>query len=201
MPRQIQIPFLRMRVLQIRPVARPARKLMIAPAAPLQQSLSLQMQKQQQTNWCWAAVSTSVSLFLNQQSNWTQCKVANSALQCKTCCGVGAGGKDCNKPWYLDKALNVVEVACRTQDAPTNFVDVQTQIDKGQPLGCRIRWNEYEGHFVALTGYTDSSPTQYLEVADPGEGTTSDVPYNQFCSAYRNAGTWTHSFFVGDDQE
>ena len=43
--------------------------------------LDFSMHHQQQTNWCWAAVSTSVALFFNPSSGWTQCAVANGELQ------------------------------------------------------------------------------------------------------------------------
>jgi hypothetical protein len=35
--------------------------------------LSLTTQHQAQTNWCWAAVATSVSQFLDNHGSWTQC--------------------------------------------------------------------------------------------------------------------------------
>lgn len=37
------------------------------------------MQHQQQSNWCWAATATSVALFYQPASGWTQCQVASSA--------------------------------------------------------------------------------------------------------------------------
>jgi hypothetical protein len=40
--------------------------------------LDFTMQHQQQTNWCWAAVSTSVALFYDPVSTWTQCAVASA---------------------------------------------------------------------------------------------------------------------------
>ena len=42
--------------------------------------LKFTMQQQEQTNWCWAAASTSVSHFYDSSSAWTQCKVANTQL-------------------------------------------------------------------------------------------------------------------------
>src|SRR3954447_18371272 len=58
------------------------------------------MQPQEQTEWCWAAVSTSVAVFFGSGS-WTQCQVASGELHPIDCCGADASG-GCNKPWYLD---------------------------------------------------------------------------------------------------
>lgn len=47
-------------------------------------SLNFTMQKQTQTNWCWAAVSASVGNYYGTGS-WTQCGVATAALD-RNCC-------------------------------------------------------------------------------------------------------------------
>jgi hypothetical protein len=77
-------------------------------AAAGSKKLNVSVTPQQQTNWCWAAVSTSVSHFYSSASGWSQCTVANAALPRTDCCGVGAPDPlRCNRPWYLDKALHV----------------------------------------------------------------------------------------------
>jgi hypothetical protein len=41
----------------------------------------LQMQYQLMTNWCWTTVATSISLFYNPSSPWTQCSLTTAQLQ------------------------------------------------------------------------------------------------------------------------
>ena len=41
----------------------------------------LQMQYQQMSNWCWIAVSTSISHYYNPASTWTQCSLTTAQLQ------------------------------------------------------------------------------------------------------------------------
>ena len=41
----------------------------------------LQMQYQLMSNWCWIAVATSISLFYNPSSPWTQCSLTTAQLQ------------------------------------------------------------------------------------------------------------------------
>ncbi len=69
--------------------------------------LDFWMQHQQQTNWCWAAVATSVSHFFNPASTWTQCAVANGELNRNDCCGSGASGP-CNVYGFLGSSLTRV---------------------------------------------------------------------------------------------
>src|SRR6266513_228265 len=66
--------------------------------------LTFAMQAQTQSNWCWAATSTSVSLYYWSRSGWTQCRVANAELGLAGCCMDPVPGQ-CNVPWFLDRAL------------------------------------------------------------------------------------------------
>src|SRR5262249_28827267 len=63
-----------------------------------------EMQQQLQSNWCWAAVASSVAKHYDQTSGWPQCEIANQELG-QTCCCTNGGSPDCDKPWCLDLAL------------------------------------------------------------------------------------------------
>src|SRR5918911_1240122 len=69
--------------------------------------LPFNMQPQQQTNWCWAATSTSVDHYYDPGSGWTQCGVADGELGRTDCCGAGAAGP-CNVYGTLDTSLQRV---------------------------------------------------------------------------------------------
>ena len=103
------------------------------------QKLNFAMQPQTETQWCWAAVSTSVSLFFSATSSWTQCKVANSAWSRNDCCGSGSSGP-CNKPWYLDRALTIVSVLKSWKQGIESFSSTQKQVGLGNPLCIRVGW-------------------------------------------------------------
>jgi hypothetical protein len=87
----------------LQPLATPAGS-PVGGAAPISQ-LNLSMQPQQQTNWCWSAVSVSVKLFYSPGFPITQCDQANRQLSQKTCCANGASSA-CNVTWFLDRALS-----------------------------------------------------------------------------------------------
>jgi hypothetical protein len=165
-------------------------------AAGSQQSLNgFAVQQQEQTEWCWAAVSASVAVYFGP-TLWTQCRVATAELSPLNCCG-GDAGNGCNQPWYLDAALSRVGHFSRIDAASLPFSGVQTEISGGRPLGCRIAWSGGGAHFIALGGWLiGADGTQYVRVHDPFYG-VKQTSYPNLVSAYQTAGdSWTHTYFT-----
>lgn len=154
--------------------------------------LAFTMQHQQQTQWCWAAVSTSVSLYYDTSSTWTQCTVVNAELGQTTCCQNGSTSA-CNQPWYLDLALQRTGNLDAFAGGTTSFADLRTEIDAGQPLGARIGWSGGGGHFAVIEGYKPGPGDQRVAIDDPWYG-ASDLTYNTFATSYQGSGSWTHSY-------
>src|SRR5260370_32822060 len=98
-------------------------------------ALDFNMQPQTQTNWCWAATSTSVSHFYRPASTWTQCLVANGDLGHNDCCNTPVPGAF-NVPWYLVRALtrtdNFVSIT-----GPVSFQAVPSAILARRSAGAR----------------------------------------------------------------
>jgi hypothetical protein len=163
--------------------------------------LAFNMQTQQQTNWCWAAVSASISSYFGNPAGpsggpWQQCEVANCALNQVSCCANG-NTPLCNVDWYLDQGLTCVKhLAGPVVPGPSPYSYVQQEINSNHPVGVRIGWYGDGGHFVALSGWDDSSGTQFVNVEDPWYG-PSTYDYNTFSTAYQSgAGGWTHTYPV-----
>jgi peptidoglycan hydrolase-like protein with peptidoglycan-binding domain len=154
--------------------------------------LKFTMQAQQQSNWCWAAVSTSVSHFYDPNSSWTQCGVANTQLGRTDCCGSGASGA-CNVYGYLDQGLQEVGHFDHLQYGTTTFEVLQNEIIASRPLGIRVAWAGGGAHFIAAIG---SEEDDLVLVGDPGSGTNSLVNYATLETSYNGSGTWTHSYFT-----
>ena len=154
-------------------------------------------QTQQQSEWCWSAVSVSISLFYNAGSGWTQCSMANQELGQATCCQNGST-MQCDQPWYLDKALLRTTNLNSVSSGHASFARVVSEIDQDRLLGVRIGWAGGGGHFVTIGGYDDSdaaNPLVYVE--DPGPGAAPAwVAYNTLVGAYQGSGTWTHSYLT-----
>jgi hypothetical protein len=150
------------------------------------------IQPQQQTQWCWSAVSTSVDHFYNGVSTVTQCQLANDQLGQNTCCNDGSTAA-CNKPWYLDKTLKWVSRLKSFTAGSMSFADSQAEVDGGAPLCLRIGWSGGGGHFVVIYGYIAVGAFQYVIVGDPFYGVQL-IPHTTLQSTYQGTGSWTHSY-------
>lgn len=152
--------------------------------------LAFSMQTQQELNWCWAANASSVSLFFDSASQWTQCAVAAACLDANCCVDRAA----CNQTFVLDVPLSLTKnLQGSVIAAPDSRNALQEQIDAGSPVCCHISWGGQEGHFVTVSGYDWS--TDDVIVNDPlyGPG-PARVPYNTFVGSYRGAGYWDYSY-------
>jgi hypothetical protein len=157
-------------------------------------ALTLQIQHQLQTLWCWAACSSSTSEFFDASSSWTQCLIVNSELGQSACCQNGAT-KACNRPWYLDRALTLTGNFATRVQGPASWDDVRNEIDAGRPVGARIGWRGGGGHFVLITGYSDTEGARQLNVEDPWTG-SAVVAFSDFASSYQRTGSWTHTYMT-----
>jgi hypothetical protein len=155
--------------------------------------LPFNMQAQTQSNWCWAATSTSVSKFYSIFSPWTQCKVAAAELG-KSCCNSPVPTA-CNVPWYLDKALTRTKNFVSIQGGTVTWETVRQQLQNGLVVGARIGWNGGGGHFMVIHGVSRVGATKYLHIDDPIYG-KSVLTYNQFATNYQGSGSWTHTYFT-----
>jgi hypothetical protein len=156
--------------------------------------LAFTMQPQQQANWCWAAVSTSVSHYYDTGSAWTQCLVANDQLGRNDCCGGGASGP-CNVYGFLDQALQTVGCFVSIQGGTSTFATIDGEIAAGRPVGIRVAWNGGGAHFLAIIGTREWSPT-YVAVDDPIFG-KSDHTWDDLRTSYQADGdSWTHTYFT-----
>jgi hypothetical protein len=61
----------------------------------------VKIEKQEMSQWCWAAVSVSVDRFFDPATTNTQCVVAEKVLN-RTCC---PNKVDCNETAFLQVAL------------------------------------------------------------------------------------------------
>lgn len=160
-------------------------------------TLGFSVAKQLQANWCWAAVSYSISKFYDALSTWTQCRIANVALGRSDCCeSVAAGGLKCNDQWYLDRALGVTSNFVALLNAPITFSDLRSEIDRGKAIGTRVRWKGGGGHFQAIIGWTiGTNGDQYVTVSDPIYLDTQ-ILVADFADRYQAGGVWTHAYLT-----
>ena len=155
--------------------------------------LAFDMQPQEEANWCWAAVATSVSHFYDAGSTWRQCDVANAQLGRNDCCA-GAALAACDVYGFVDDALRRVGHFGRVTAAAADFAAGRKEVDAGRPLCLRVAWSGGGAHFLSLIGYL-ADDAGYVAVDDPIYG-KSDLTYATLETAYQGSGAWTHSYYT-----
>lgn len=159
--------------------------------------LSLSVQRQSESNWCWAAVATSVALFYRPASTWTQCRVASATLGRTDCCGPAASDPlGCNQPYFLDVALGTTGHFASMRAAGLTLPQILIEVSAQRPIGCRIEWADGSGHFLTIVGVqTPSSGTAYIDVSDPIY-LDAQIAFPAFPALYQGGASWTHSYLT-----
>ena len=141
------------------------------------------MTGQEQSNWCWAAVTQAVRDWAGSAA--TQPDIATSHIQASgrpyTCVPPNAAvtaGRNCAPAHQCQGSCNdqhILSVVLgengRLQQAlpvtPT-FTQVKALLDADLPVPCRVKWNQQAGHFIMVYGWTiDASGEEKVHVLDP----------------------------------
>lgn len=163
--------------------------------------VGLTVEHQQQTQWCWAAVSNSVSHFYNAGSTWSQCTIVNAELGRTNCCTNGSSSA-CNQSWYLDRALRRVGCLLSWASGTLSFATLRSLLGASRPPCARQGWSGGGGHFMAVVCVFEGlvgalsgagSTARRVKISDPWYG-DSIVDYTTFVSGYQGSGSWTHSY-------
>jgi hypothetical protein len=157
-------------------------------------TMAFQMEKQEESEWCWAAVSASIDHHFDSSSTSTQCEIASEVINAPDCC---THKSQYNEPEQLQDALNVVH-RLRKVTGRLAFDQLQAEIDAGRPVGVMILWDGGDGaaHFVVVSGYCVlASGVRTIDVADPYYPDSTD-DFDLFPSAYHGGGTWTASYLT-----
>jgi len=144
------------------------------------------MEFQSQSNWCWAAVGTSVGNLFNTGS-WEQCDTASGCLPGRDCCSIP---RTCNIYGYLDKSLTYTKSLQSYNSSMTDLATIRQEIDKGYPICTRVAWDGGGAHFMAITAYDGNDIT----IQDPAYGTTT-MNYSDYATRYQSGGYWSHTYY------
>jgi hypothetical protein len=150
------------------------------------------MQMQLQSEWCWAATSSSVSHYYDPASTFSQCSIVNNQQKQTTCCTDGST-PECNTPFFLNQALTCTGNLASVENNPPPLAHLATEFAAGRVVCARIGWNGGGGHFLALDAV--DVPNERIQVCDPIIG-TSDYAYADFVNAYRGMGTCTTGYLT-----
>lgn len=154
------------------------------------------MQKQEQSEWCWAAVALSIEKYFNSKSTLTQSEIARKVLE-KTTPGLNFSDvASYNVPAKLSDALRAIGRLRGNPAGRVRFDEISGEIDARRPVCARIQWNGGSSHFVVFAGYEVlRSGARHAIVADP-RFPDSMVDFDEFQDSYHGDGKWVETFFV-----
>jgi hypothetical protein len=166
--------------------------------------INMKLYPQQQSNWCWAAATETVSTLMN--SGKSQCKMASRFVLQQPgdfCCQGQNGSSDiCDKPYPTPDALDHYGYLDRYFAGPLTTQDIVGELQKHYPIGIRVLWEDGEnggtGHVMLLYGaqtYKSGETFNLWNPAPIGKGDRQVVSRAGLVH-YQNRGTWSHTYLI-----
>ncbi|MEO0897006.1 MAG: hypothetical protein AAFY71_11440 [Bacteroidota bacterium] len=178
------------------------------------------MQTQELVNWCWASVGTSIALFYEKDSGWTQCKCVAVALEGNNspCCPPNPESS-CNKGYYLVSpdllggpnnphrvgslvSTGTSDFKCPIVHYPISFEAIRESIDKKEILAFNIQSNQEVqipggksikiSHFLTISGYEIINGEYYVVIND-----TTDQSMDRVNASIMRYGDFLKSYNLG----
>ena len=163
--------------------------------------MPFRIEQQQETNWCWAAVSVSLDHYFNSESTLSQCQIADKVLP-GDCCN---DPDSCNQTMKLQDVLRPRGRLSSAMVGYPPFQQIKSELDANRPLAVRIAWFDGGAHFVVICGYSVmQSGVRKILIADSFHGEFVDgtylgiweIDYDLFPEYYQDGGDWTGTFFL-----
>ena len=158
--------------------------------------LNFPLQHQDQSEWCWAAVTSSVSKFYDPHSTYTQSNLAVWAFGAT--CALTPGSSICNRPYNMSLSLIHTGNGPAAVRGAFDIDQIKAEIDGNHPIGLGIFWtNGSGGHAITITGYDKrKADSPMIQVQDPGDpvGTVTFFPLHLFPQHYSGGADWRLSF-------
>lgn len=166
------------------------------------------LQPQEKTEWCWAAVTASLNRFFANGYPTRQDQVVNECREDL----VDVEQKGDNQTLVITKALDTMDLLSMRCYYAISLDEIRRQMQLGLPVPIHIEWKGGGGHYVVITGVLPQHPKgdghTWLRVADPNvtdEAKEMTLPryytYNALKTRYRTNGKWTHTYLFEKERE
>jgi hypothetical protein len=154
----------------------------------------LPLEKQDQTEWCWASVGSAVHAYRNGETI-SQCKVACKVRERPDCC-TAPSSSACNSPSSLRKTLALLgNLRGQPIAGPIDAAALDQEIAADRPLCCGLK-NGDVGHFIVVIGWYRSGVQTMVKIKDPAfTNSLKEVPLRQLRQGYRGF-TWHETYLT-----
>lgn len=160
----------------------------------------LQIQQQEMSNWCWAAVASSISFHFDPLSCWTQVEIVANAFRYDP---HSLPDESWNRAGDIGQALSLARCLDYRADRQIDFTDILTELNYDRPLCLEIHWGDGTGHAIIIVGcWLDANCNAYYRVADPFyNDDEEDLPpfrdlNRKRLENYLHTGKWRKTYFV-----
>jgi Papain-like cysteine protease AvrRpt2 len=156
------------------------------------------IEKQQMSNWCWAACTISIRGFYNKNQTLSQKQLVARVLQMPVCTSPRPL-PPCNKTFDFGEALNNAgHLSGHAVEKPLSQNDLAVALQAGRPIGCQMEIPQIGGHAVIIiSGKPDNSGALFLKVADPSDGSILSMSFSMLRNNFRGiGGRWVRSYFT-----
>lgn len=149
--------------------------------------LSVPIYVQEQSNWCWATTSKSVSVYLGG-SNSSQCQYVKWGKNSSSCANVtGDLSTDVRRALSSAGIRNTGSMI----NSAASTATISGQINNSKPLMVRWGWDSGGGHMLVIRGYTSDPGYLVVSYIDPLQSYYSSGTYDWMKSG--SGHTWTHT--------
>lgn len=149
--------------------------------------LSVPIYVQEQSYWCWAATSKSVSVYLGG-SNSSQCQYVKWGKNSSSCANVtGDLSTDVRRALSSAGIRNTGSMI----NSAASTATISGQINNSKPLMVRWGWDSGGGHMLVIRGYTSDPGYLVVSYIDPLQSYYSSGTYDWMKSG--SGHTWTHT--------
>jgi Papain-like cysteine protease AvrRpt2 len=176
-----------------------------------QNPLPFNIQTQECSEWCWAAVVSSIAAFVNTIQPPQQCEIVDrdafsphdpspGCCDGSNRCVPKNSGCICNRTGSIGDALQdyalVTNGSAGQVPSANDFTTIAQQIDQSCTVVIQVvdQANSFLAHVMVVFGY---SGTDTLMVGDPADGSATQYSYSELLNPPATAGhsTWRLSQF------
>ena len=162
-----------------------------SPARRAAKVLKFRGERQEQSQWCWAAACASISSYYAGRRygrKYKQCEIVQAAGNnpCCDCCG--APGR-CNVQGPMDEGMSLIGHFAELTDGAVGLERIRAELNQQRPIGVRVMLRAGQEHIVIIYGYDHSSR---LHVWNPARGYIQ-TDLNNWA---RHIGWWQNTCFT-----
>ena len=166
--------------------------------------VNMEFQKQQQDNWCWAAVTSMIYHENSPDGRYVwQCKMASRFIADKPgeyCCDAGvASTSTCNRGYRTKEALDhygLLDGYSEGRVTDATMERIRREIGLNYPVALSTGWATGGGHAIVLYGFGFGGIAggQAVYIYDPTTG--RQVSWDDDINRYGSNGTLRGTFFT-----